>query len=235
VNKRALRRRLHRSMAFRGYLGAVVVTMRTVPHFDIPRWSPGPEWIEAAAGYCWFKPCADGQHEVMVYTYDREAADQNQYREALVSAKVPWDSYWGTFVDKPHRIYNWALDGTLRTQEASGEARRYNCYVSGENEIWRRRVYELGHQLGKERGSSLVLSPQSTIAVTGDAWMNSVEAWADTRYLAEDLDAITCAVDQLVRWCRPVRLHITKPTPQNLVDPLWQPAMAALKRAEEQS
>jgi hypothetical protein len=233
MNKRALRRRLHRNMAFSHYLGAVVVTMRVCPPLGIARWSPGPEWVEAAAGYCWFKPRADGQHEVMVYTYDREAADQSEYREALVSATMPRDTYWWTFVDKPHRIYTWALEGTLAAQPAPAEATRYQASTRLEQELWARGVYDLEHRLSQERSFDFTLSPQSTITLAGDGWMHSVKAWVDIRHLAEDLDVITRAVDQLVRRYRPVKLHITASTQEDLVDPLWQPAMAALKRAEE--
>jgi hypothetical protein len=108
MNKRALIRRLDRHMNDEWKLLETWVTF-DVPA-SIPRWSPGPEWIEADCADYWLRPSPDGQHEVMVLTYDRRLYTEDWVLSepplALVSATVAEEPWYALFADKPHRIYN---------------------------------------------------------------------------------------------------------------------------------
>lgn len=240
MNKRSLRKRLHRRVRRSGHLSAVVATLR-VPEEFLPafRWSPGPGWFEAATGYCWFRPWWNGEHEVMVLTYDRDAADQHEYREVLVSGRLERDEWYGTFADKPHRIYNRALSGTLHVQPVPPAARDYFVYTRRISAHFRVMAYDLGYELSnKNWNTPFAVSPTAQISATGDAWMLSVECWMGdfTPYSYwTDLD---CAVEEVATLADRFgadKVYVTAPTQMHLVDPLWGPAMNALKRVEVHS
>lgn len=209
---------------------------------SIPRWSPGPEWIEAAHGEYWIRPQADGQHEVMVLTYDRERMSEWEVEEftpqALVSAVIGEDHWFGTFADKPHRIYT---TGFVR-QPLTVVPIEHDHPAVAYNEAWeeaRTTLWNRAHELQPPSGAhSLWLGPEVQIKPDGSGWYLTLHATMggilspNEEYWADIID-LSITVQRFMRVYNAKRVYIQRDDHGHFTDPLWQPAMAAIQLVEE--
>lgn len=241
VNKRALCRRLDRRMHYFGDLAQVWVTFDVPVPLPIKRWSPGPNWIEAAHGEYWIRPRPDRQHEVMVLTHDQTHMSPYEveefYPQALVSGVIGEDQWFGTFADKPHRIYSqgYVQRPFLRVEPVDHDhpAVRYQeMWEKLRTDFWTRCDLEFQPPGGAH---SLWLSADVQIKADGSGWYLGLHALLSVEEYSADLRDLALTIDRIQRHYGSARLYIQRKEQLHLTDPLWQPAMAAIKRAEGQS
>ena len=119
--KRTLYRHLHRRL--RPYSGRwssrVATAVLAVPDRQVPRWSPGGEWVELQTGRYWALALAPGVQRVMVRTWGREQVGYADSQNVLLSG-VLTDGQ-GSVADKKHRLYTWAEPGTLTADLLTGD------------------------------------------------------------------------------------------------------------------
>jgi len=237
MNKRALIRQLDRHMNDERKLLETWVTF-DVPA-SIPRWSPGPEWVEADCASFWLRPDANGQHKVMVLTYDRGRMSPYEVLEedplALVVATVNDDPWYATFADKPHRIYN-GSSVQESTLAIVGIDHNHPAAVYHEHkQMMRLHVAELLNKIQPPASyHTMWFGSEVQIKPDGSGWYITLnpslglytgefekDYWADVHDLAY-------MVQRFARVLGSRKIYIERREQPHFVDTLWGKAMAAV-------
>lgn len=146
-----------------------------VPDAAVPRWSPGPGWMEMATARMWAKPAADGLL-VAVRTYGRDADGYATNDEVLATGLV-LDLY-GSLADKRHRIYQYAEPGALRTEliEPDQPAERYRAYWLEFTARFEQTIEQTQDEVDfPPRERTLDLRPEVSLRPDGRSWVCSVD------------------------------------------------------------
>jgi len=242
VNKRALIRRLDRQMNDeRRSLLEVWVTL-DVPAL-IPRWSPGPEWVEANCANYWLRPSPDGRHEVMVLTYDRTRDVDDSWMDdgtplALVSATAGDDPWYPIFADKPHRIYNTSyVQEPLRIESLDDEHPAVAYYR--ERASIRERVFLLLTEIQPPASYyTMWFNSEVQIKPDGSGWyitLNPALGCYEGDFARDywpDVHDLAGMVQRFVKVFGARKTYVERRQQNHFVDTLWDEAMKSI-RAEE--
>jgi hypothetical protein len=230
--KRSLYRHLHRTLhPFGGLQGGMRVgtAVFTLPDTAVPRWSPGPDWVEMATANYWARP-ATGGDLVMVRTWGR---DENGYTDNEVLATGLVTQFHAMMADTPHRIYSFSEPGTVHTEpiDDGHPAERYRRYHEAVATRFTGTVRQAQDDLGHPAAFvTSLLFPAVELCRDGRSWACSIrlslspkpdEYWSD----------LALAVDVLSRVARAYRvprvaLYCENPFP--VTDPLWHLGWAEL-------
>ncbi|MEJ3741792.1 hypothetical protein WEI85_00620 [Actinomycetes bacterium KLBMP 9797] len=222
---RSIRRRLtaalrrdHRS----GYAQTTAVI--TLPHrvsSTVPRWSPGPGYIEALTATVWAQPLHAGRTEAVVVLPDLDDGP------VMITGAVAVEDVlgFGGLCDKPHRI-RWQAEQTpVSTPLATDHpaAVYQDCYRRLAEHL-----DELLHRLGRPRRlmpeqPRLSATPRGGVQVAVPIWIEPGPWW---RYDIRAHAAVLAGV--LRHYGRGTRLRFLPSHAADVIDPLYQHARRLL-------
>ncbi|MCO1575539.1 hypothetical protein M8C13_07175 [Crossiella sp. SN42] len=230
--KRSLYRRLHHTL--HPYLGhrtamRVATAVFTVPDPDVPRWTPGPGWIEMATGRYWVRAEPEGERGLL-HTWTLDAHGHYTDQPALVSGVTDCHA---AIVDKAHRAYDYLQAGTMRIVPCPTKhpAHQYWQYVEAFTEKFGRQVKQLHNAVDYPLGyRTLYLQPRVELRLDGRSWVCSVEVALspERSYYWWDLARATDVLSQLVRHYRVPHIALYCETPYPVTNPLWHRGWAEL-------
>ena len=200
---------------------AVIAVPRRVRD-TVPRWSPGPGYIEAMTATVWIRPVGDG-HATAVVVLD-DVGDT----PVMVTGTVPVEDVVGPggLCDKPHRIRWLAVHPpTITPLAADHPAARYQAWC----QHTAAHLDQLLHCLGRLR--HLVPAQAVVSATRHDGIQVAVEIRVEPgpwrRYDVHAHAALLAGV--LRHYGRGTRLRFHPPTADDVIDPLYHQAWRLLQ------